>query len=218
MVDLPWKFQLSFISSYTSRGPFQPTIPGADLTGSGISGFPLPGMGDSLFNFGLGKSDLTRLVNQYNQTYAARRVRIQTRLSQPLRFPATTISATTFNSQDIRLTKLFRWHERYELQVFGEGFNIFNISNLTGLRRQSVGSGLWTTQRSRRRHLRHRRPQSVPGGIQVLVLEFTVGSAMRCLALHLVQHQINNHAGYADVQPNRKRPARDLSMPCEISP
>ena len=37
-----------------------------------------------------------------------------------------------FNSQDIRLTKIFKFRERYELQVLGECFNIFNFSNPTG--------------------------------------------------------------------------------------
>ncbi len=132
MVDLPWKFQLSFISSYTSRGPFQPTIPGADLTGSGISGFPLPGMGDSLFNFGLGKGDLVSLVNQYNQTYAGKKSPNPNQTFPTVTLPSNYDFGHNFNSQDLRLTKLFRWHERYELQIFAEGFNIFNISNLTG--------------------------------------------------------------------------------------
>ena len=96
-IDLPWKFQFSFISSYTSRGPFQPVIPGTDLTGSGISGFPLPGMGGSLFNFGLGAGDLANLINQYNQTYAGKAGHpILLRHSRTLRFPpAPTSSATT---------------------------------------------------------------------------------------------------------------------------
>jgi hypothetical protein len=131
-VDLPWKFKLALISSYTSRGPFQPVIPGADLTGSGITGFPLPGMGSSLFNFGLGKSDLVNLVNQYNQTYAGKKSPNPNQTFPHITLPANYDFGHNFNSQDLRLTKLFRFHERYELQVLVEGFNIFNISNLTG--------------------------------------------------------------------------------------
>jgi len=37
-----------------------------------------------------------------------------------------------FNSQDVRLTKTFKYHERYRLSVFAEAFNIFNIANLSG--------------------------------------------------------------------------------------
>ena len=119
VVDLPWKFQASFISSYASRAPFQPVIPGVDLTGSGIDGFPLPGLGDSLFNRGLGKADLVKLVSQYNQTFPT------------VNLPASYDFGRNFNSQDLRLTKLFKWRERYELQAFAEAFNIFNFSNLT---------------------------------------------------------------------------------------
>ncbi len=131
-VDLPWKFQLSFISSYASRGTFQPTIPGVDLTGSGIDGFPLPGMGDSLFNRGLGKSDLVRLVGQYNQTYAGKKGPNPGQTFPLVTLPDTYDFGRNFNSQDLRLTKLFKWHDRYELQAFAEGFNIFNFSNLNG--------------------------------------------------------------------------------------
>jgi hypothetical protein len=132
LVDLPWKFQFSFISSYTSRGPFQATIPGADLTGSGIDGFPLPGMGDQLFNRGLGKSDLVQLVSQYNTTYAGKKGPNPNQTFPAITLPANYDFGHNFNSQDIRLTKLFKWRERYELQVFGEAFNIFNFSNPTG--------------------------------------------------------------------------------------
>jgi hypothetical protein len=132
IVDLPWKFQASFISSYTSRSAFQPIIPGVDLTGSGIDGFPLPGMGDSLFNRGLSKSDLTGLVNQYNQTYAGKKGPNPSQVFPSITLPQNYDFGHNFNSQDLRLTKLFRWHDRYELQAFAEAFNIFNISNPTG--------------------------------------------------------------------------------------
>jgi len=132
IVDLPWKFQFSFISSYTSRGPFQPIIPSVDLTGSGVNGFPLPGMGSSLFNLGLGQADLVKLVNQYNQTYAGKPGPHTGQVFPTLTLPANYGLGHNFNSQDIRLTKLFKWHDRYELQVFGECFNLLNISNLTG--------------------------------------------------------------------------------------
>jgi len=131
VVDLPWKFQVSFISSYTSRNPFQPVIPGVDLTGSGIDGFPLPGMGDNLFNRGLDKADLARLVNQYNQTYAGKKGPNPSQTFPSVTLPAAYDFGHNFNSQDLRLTKLFRWHDRYELQAFAEVFNLFNFSNLT---------------------------------------------------------------------------------------
>ncbi|MDP8981884.1 MAG: carboxypeptidase regulatory-like domain-containing protein, partial [Acidobacteriota bacterium] len=115
VVDLPWKFQTSFISSFASKGPFQPVIPGVDLTGSGINGFPLPGMGTSLFNRGLDKSDLAKLVNQYNQTYAGKKGPNPGQTFPTITLPANYDFGRNFKSQDLRLTKFFRWRERYEL-------------------------------------------------------------------------------------------------------
>ena len=132
VVDLPWKFQTSFISSFASKGPFQPTIPGVDLTGSGIDGFPLPGMGTSLFNRGLDKSDLVKLVNQYNQNYAGKKGPNPGQTFPTVTLPANYDFGHNFNSQDLRLTKLFKWRERYELQILAEGFNIFNLANKGG--------------------------------------------------------------------------------------
>jgi hypothetical protein len=131
VVDLLWKFRASFISSYSSRSPFQPIIPGVDLTGSGIDGFPLPGMGASLFNRGLGKADLVKLVNQYNATYAGKKGPNPNQTFPTITLPDSYDFGRNFNSQDLRLTKLFKWRERYELQAFAEAFNIFNFSNLT---------------------------------------------------------------------------------------
>jgi len=45
--------------------------------------------------------------------------------------PASFSLPRSFNSQDIRVTKIFRVSkERVRLSVFGECFNVFNIANL----------------------------------------------------------------------------------------
>jgi hypothetical protein len=46
--------------------------------------------------------------------------------------PADFDNGDTFFSQDLRLTRLIRLRERAQLEVIGEAFNLFNISNLTG--------------------------------------------------------------------------------------
>jgi hypothetical protein len=38
----------------------------------------------------------------------------------------------TFISQDLRVTRIIHVGEKVQLQIIGEGFNIFNISNLSG--------------------------------------------------------------------------------------
>jgi len=86
-----------------------------------LGGSPLPGGGYNQFGVNKGKGDLTQLVNQFNQTYGGTIV-----LPAGFSFPR------SFNSQDLRVTKIFRLHgERWKLSILGECFNIFNIANLT---------------------------------------------------------------------------------------
>ena len=35
--------------------------------------------------------------------------------------------------------------------------------------------------------------------------------------INLVEHQVNNYAGYRDIQPERQRPTRNPAVPDEIS-
>ncbi len=132
VVELPWKFQFCFISSFTSAPPFEPIIPGVDLTGSGVQGFPLPGMGQSLFDAGLGKGDLVRLVNQYNQTYAGKKGPNPAQTFPLITLPQNYNFGRSFNSQDIRVTKFLTFKERFKLDLFVEAFNLLNIANLSG--------------------------------------------------------------------------------------
>jgi len=132
MVDLPKGFQVSFINSAGSRGPVMATIPSIDLDGDGSSAEPLPGARFNGFNRGLGKEDLTRLIDQFNQQWAGKTtVRGQTipRLPQP---SADYRFGEGFATQDIRVSKNFNFGERFKLSIFGEVFNLFNIANLGG--------------------------------------------------------------------------------------
>jgi len=141
IVNLPWKFQLSFISTYTSRAPFDPIIPGVDFFGSGVQGSPLPGMGDSLLNAGISQSQFVNLVNQYNQNYAGKPTQIPGQVFPRITLPTDYNFGRNFNSQDLRFTKIFKFRERYELQAFVEGFNIFNIANLGGYSNNLLNPG-----------------------------------------------------------------------------
>jgi len=140
MAMLPFGIQLSGITSFQSAAPFQPFVTGVDFNGNGIfstagettyPGAPLPGGGFNQFGISKGKGDLIQLVNQFNQTYAG--------TTDPLGHPIPTITLPAnftfprnFNSQDLRVTKIFALHgERVRLSIFGECFNVFNIANLT---------------------------------------------------------------------------------------
>jgi hypothetical protein len=132
IVNLPWRLQVGFISSFSSRVPFQPIITGTDFYGTGIDQFLLPGSGTNQFNFGLGRQDLVRLVNLYNQTYAGKPAPNPAQIFPFVTLPQHFDLGRSFNSQDVRVTKIFHLKERLEWQVFGEAFNLFNIANLTG--------------------------------------------------------------------------------------
>jgi Carboxypeptidase regulatory-like domain len=128
VVDLPWNFEFSGITSFQSAPPITPYLAGVDLTGSGAVqagetvGSPLPGIGYNQFNISAGTGKLQQLVGQYNQTYGANLV-----------LPPGFGFQHSFNSQDIRLTKIFKLgSEQRTLSIFGECFNVFNIANLTG--------------------------------------------------------------------------------------
>lgn len=142
VVSLPLGFQIALISSFQSRNPFQPFIPGIDLTGSGINGFPLPGSGYNQFNVGLGKSDLVSLVNSYNASYAGKAGPIPGQVFPRINLPASYDFGRSFNSQDLRVTKYIPLGiERVRLKVFGEVFNLLNYANLNSYSNNLTGSG-----------------------------------------------------------------------------
>src|SRR5262249_35518378 len=132
VVQLPGGIQGSFISSFNSRQPFQPLITGADFYGTGVDQFLLPGSGTNQFNFGLGKSDLVKLVDQYNQTSAGKPGPKRRQTFPRVTLPSNFDLGDIFSSQDLRVTKIFRYRERWSLQVFGEVFNLLNTANLSG--------------------------------------------------------------------------------------
>ena len=121
----------SFPASIAAQ-PFQPIITGTDFYGTGVDQFLLPGSGTNQFNFSLGKSDMVNLVNQYNQTYGGKKAPNPAQVFPIVTLPQEFETGDSFISQDLRVTKVFRFKERLEWQVFGEVFNVLNIANLSG--------------------------------------------------------------------------------------
>jgi hypothetical protein len=141
LVEAPGGIQISFISSFNSKLPFQPVITGADFYGTGIDEFLLPGSGTNQFNFGLGKSDLVNLVNQYNQTYAGKKGPNPAQTFPTVTLPQNFATGHIFNSQDVRVTKFFKFGEHAQWQVFGEVFNLLNTANLSGYQDNLLAPG-----------------------------------------------------------------------------
>jgi hypothetical protein len=132
IIDLPWGFQLGIISSNSSMGPTMAFVGSVDLNGDGTTSEPLPGLSWNCINRGCGKEQIAAGVNTWNTTYAGKKdARGQT--IQALALPSNYTFGRPGSSQDIRVTKLFTFRERYKLSVFTEIFNVFNYANIGGI-------------------------------------------------------------------------------------
>src|SRR5664279_42148 len=128
---LPWGFEVSLINTMSSKGPITMGISGIDITGTGLGSSILPGSTSGAFNMSMGKSDLVRLVNAFNQSYAG----TTTPRDQPiptLTLPSKFNFGQAFFDQDMRFGKTFSYRERWKLAAFAECFNCLNLANLGG--------------------------------------------------------------------------------------
>jgi len=135
VVELPRGFQAGFIANLASRSPFSVTLPvfsdsDIDSDGTNNDNLLLPGFGWNQGNRSISESDLQGLVDAYNQNIAGTLTPsgdIFPSVSLPSSFSFGDIS----QSYDARLSKLFKYRESMSLELIGEVFNLFNISNLT---------------------------------------------------------------------------------------
>jgi hypothetical protein len=132
IVDLPWGVQASFISATASRGPVTANVTSVDLNGDGTTTTPIPGVAINTLNRGSDRDDLAAAVQAWNQSYPAGSRDARGQPIPQLILPPSFGFGDTFNTQDVRLTKNFTWGERYQISVFGEMFNVFNVANLSG--------------------------------------------------------------------------------------
>jgi hypothetical protein len=138
-------WQVSTIIDMRTGTPTSVTLPGTlDVEGDGTFTFRLPGTTVSSFGFNLNNGDIRRLVDQYNANVPApkdtpltgipigtQRDAIGTAYPYII-LPDKFAHADSFLSQDLRVTRVIRISEKVRLNLIGEGFNIFNIANLTG--------------------------------------------------------------------------------------
>jgi hypothetical protein len=133
---LPWGFTFSLNSFMQSRTPVTPSVSGLIIPGTVSAGSsePLPGLAYGCLAAGCSKEDLAAAVNAYNSSVAAGSFKdakgstVATQVALPSNYQFGDPSIT----QDVRLTKVFTFKEKYKLNILGEVFNVFNISNLTG--------------------------------------------------------------------------------------
>ncbi|HJZ82405.1 MAG TPA: hypothetical protein VKD91_18730, partial [Pyrinomonadaceae bacterium] len=137
-------WQLSTIMQMQTGPQASVTLGSLDVDGDGTFVFRLPGTGVSSFGNGLDVDDIRRLVAQYNASLpAAANVALKDILKGPQRdaigsalpyivLPDKFASGDSFLTHDLRLTRSIFVTEKVRLMLIGEGFNIFNIANLTG--------------------------------------------------------------------------------------
>jgi hypothetical protein len=102
-----------------------------DLNGDGTTGDLLPDTQVNQFNRGLGKNDLRRLVDEFNRTYAGGKDAGGNDIPS-ITLPSTFEFGDSFVTQDLRVSRDFRLHERWTMTLIAEAFNLFNIANLSG--------------------------------------------------------------------------------------
>jgi len=132
IVDLPWGFQFGIISSNSSMGPGMVMVGSVDLNGDGNTSEPLPGLSWNCINRGCGKSEVAAGVATWNSTNAGKRDG-RGQVIPTLALPSNYTFGRPGSSQDIRLTKLFTFRERYKLSIFSEVFNVLNYANIGGI-------------------------------------------------------------------------------------
>jgi hypothetical protein len=122
LAPLPWQMQLAFNVSAYSRPPFSAFVQGKDFNLDGTTNDLLPGSSVNQFGRSLDKSDLVRLVDEYNLRYAP-----------ALELPASYEFDDAFFTQDVRISRSFRLGRGpARLLLLFEVFNLLNTANLVG--------------------------------------------------------------------------------------
>jgi hypothetical protein len=136
-------WQLSTLMEMASGTPLTVSLGSFDADGDGNFTFRLPGTRPNSFGSGQSASDIRRLVDQYNATYAAPANAVLAQIGRANRdaigvaypyvvLPPNFANADSFLTHDLRISRSLRMSEKVRLQLMAEGFNIFNIANLTG--------------------------------------------------------------------------------------
>jgi hypothetical protein len=136
-------WQLSTVMEMRTAAPTSVTLGTFDVEGDGTFVFRLPGTTVSSFGYDLSASAIRRLVDQYNSTIPAGQNALPKDITRAQRdaigtpypfvaLPNNFAFGDSFLSHDLRVTRTIPIREKVKLNLILEGFNIFNIANLTG--------------------------------------------------------------------------------------
>jgi Carboxypeptidase regulatory-like domain len=132
---LPWGFQLATNMSFISRLPVNPVVNSLFLPGTvpaSTSGAePIPGQQYQCWGVSCGKSQLQAAVANFNTNIAGTKNAQGNAIPQVV-LPSDYQLGDPTITQDFSLQKTFKYKERYSLTFYGQLFNAFNVSNLSG--------------------------------------------------------------------------------------
>ncbi len=130
--QLPWGFELTRNSLLQSPMPVNIVTTGVDLSGTGVvTSTPLPGIGYNCGGISCSQAQVASAVAAFNAKYAGTKAPNGSTIPTYVLPPGYSFGTPLF-SQDFRLSKRFRYKERYSLQILAEMFNTFNVANKTG--------------------------------------------------------------------------------------
>jgi hypothetical protein len=133
IVDLPFGFRASLLSTWYSGLPPSIFVGSADLNGDGINGDLLPGTKrGSLGRDVSSVSKLNALIRAYNQSTGGKALPRGGRAPFAPEVPDSVRFGDSLISQDLQLSKDFKIRERLHIEATAQVFNLFNISNLVG--------------------------------------------------------------------------------------
>jgi hypothetical protein len=141
VAELPKGFRAGLIMGFESGAPMSVKVPGvtalnSDINGDGTSNDLLPGTSFNTVNRDISRSDLRRLVDQYNAQFAGKPApRGVGNVFPTLALPSNFDLGDSFQSTEVRVSKEFNIvTERLKLELSGEVFNLFNVSNKRSFR------------------------------------------------------------------------------------
>jgi hypothetical protein len=130
ILRLPREWQVATSLTAYSRPPFSAWVANVDFNGDGTTNDLLPGTTINAFNRSLNRSDLVRLVTEYNVTYAGNAT-LGGSKAPAITLPTSFALDDRFFAEDIRLSKTFGFGSpRVGMTVLVDVFNVFNVANL----------------------------------------------------------------------------------------
>lgn len=133
LADLPFGIKAGVIVNYESGAPISVSIPGSnnsDLNGDGTNNDYLPGTSSNTVNRGVNAAQLRKLVDDYNTNFAGKTAPRGGQFPRLAPLPSDFSLGDSFQSHNLRISKEFNIiKEKLKLELIGEVYNIFNLSN-----------------------------------------------------------------------------------------